>query len=87
MTKKILIEFPCHFPIKVVGVHSDDFFEEIRNIAVSHFPDLTKEKMTCNTSKNKNYLAITIEVYAQNQKSLDDLYRQLSKHPLVKMVL
>lgn len=87
MNNKPVIEFPCEFPIKVVGINSQGFFEEIKRITESHFPGFSTEKMTFNASKNNNYLAITVVVLAQNQDSLDAFYRQLSNHPQVKMVL
>lgn len=87
MTKTSLIEFPCHFPIKIIGTQSQAFIDEIREIALKHYPNLTPEHLSHKTSQNNNYLAITVTVYAENQQQLDALYRELTQHPDVKMIL
>lgn len=87
MTKTTLIEFPCYFPIKIIGNNSPVFLEEIRQIAVTHFPDIKEDALTHKMSKDSNYLAITITVFAENQDMLDAFYRAVTQHPEVKMVL
>lgn len=87
MTKTTLIEFPCHFPIKVMGTNSPAFLKEIREITLKHFPNIEQEKITHKMSKGNNYLAITVTVYAENQAMLDALYQEITKHPDIKMVL
>jgi putative lipoic acid-binding regulatory protein len=87
MTNTTLIEFPCHFPIKIMGSNTPDFLKEIHEITLKHFPQIEQEKITHKTSKGNNYLAITVTVYAENQEMLDNFYREVSKHPEIKMVL
>ena len=87
MDKKSTIDFPCDFPIKIVGTNTPAFIDEINRITCSHFPEFTQEKMTCKTSKESNYLSITVIVYAQNQETLDAFYQEVSKLPFIKMVL
>ncbi|CAM2896719.1 putative lipoate regulatory protein YbeD [Legionella steigerwaltii] len=87
MTKTTFIEFPCYFPIKIIGNNSAFFLEEIRQITITHFPNIEEDALTHKMSKDSNYLAITITVYAENQEMLDTFYRAITKHPEVKMVL
>ncbi|HAT1805051.1 TPA: DUF493 domain-containing protein [Legionella pneumophila] len=87
MTKTTLIEFPCYFPIKIIGINSELLLNEIRQIVINHFPIFENEHLTHKTSEQNKYLAITVTVYAENQISLDGLYQDLSQHPAVKMVL
>ncbi|HHT0591685.1 TPA: YbeD family protein [Legionella anisa] len=87
MTKTTLIEFPCHFPVKIIGNNSPVFLEEIRQITVTHFPHIEEDAMTHKMSKDSNYLAITVTVFAENQDMLDAFYRAITLHPEVKMVL
>ncbi|KTD50897.1 HP0495 family protein [Legionella quateirensis] len=87
MTKKSIIEFPCDFPIKIIGVNSEIFLEEIRMIVNEHFPDFNHDNLTHKLSEKSSYLAITVTVYAINQEMLDSFYQDLTKHPDVKMVL
>ena len=85
--KESLIEYPCDFPIKVMGVAQDGFLEAICAVALAHDPEFTPEKVTTRPSSKGNYLAITITVRAINREQLDNVYLALSGHPMVKMVL
>ena len=87
MTEETLIDFPCHFPIKIIGINSDVFFEEVQAITREHFPDFTEDKIAHNKSKNSSYLAITVTVFATNKIMLDAYYMEISKLSGVKMVL
>lgn len=87
MTKTTLIEFPCHFPVKIMGTNSSTFLEEIMEITQKHFPLIEQEKITHKSSKENNFLAITVVVYAENQEMLDAFYKDITKHPDIKMVL
>lgn len=87
MTKTTLMEFPCHFPVKIIGTYSPFFLDEIKKIAVNHFPDFKDENLTHKMSQKGNYFALTATVFAQNQADLDAFYQELTKHPDVKMVL
>jgi uncharacterized protein len=87
MTDDSLFEFPCQFPIKIIGLSSPTFLEEIGHIVLKHFPDFTAESMTYKTSQNGTYFAITVTVYALNKPMLDAFYMEASKQPGVSMVL
>lgn len=85
--KESLIEFPTDFPIKVMGVRSDDFAQAILAVVLRHAPDFDGGTMEMRPSSKGNYLSLTCTVRATSQAQLDDLYRELSAHPLVKVVL
>lgn len=85
--KKSFITFPCVFQIKVVGDGHATFIEEIIALTQQHYPAFKEEDLRHQTSKNKNYIALTLQVYATSQPELDALYLALTKHPNVKMVL
>ncbi len=88
MTEKTsLIEFPCDFQIKIIGTKSPAFFDEIIAIARKHNANFNESLTTSQDSAKGNYQAITITVHALDQATLDDLYRELTKHPDIKMVL
>lgn len=87
MNTDSLIEFPCHFPIKIIGSNSSVFVEEIITIVSTHFPELDPETITQKSSKDENYIALTVTVYVHNQKMLDAIYQDVTQHPQVKMVL
>lgn len=82
-----LIEFPCHFPIKIMGKNSATFLDEIKEITLKHFPSIEDERITFNLSQASNYIAITVTVFAENKDLLDAFYQDLTKHPGIQMVL
>jgi hypothetical protein len=82
-----LIEFPSLFPIKVMGENAADFEDAMLEIARSHDPALDRNLVTSRPSSGGKYLALTFTVTATSRQQLDDLYRALSAHPQVRMVL
>jgi uncharacterized protein len=85
--KEPLIEFPCNFPIKIIGKKTAYFATEISEITRKHFPNTPDEVIVSKESQKGNYLSITITVYVHNKETLDALYLELTKHPDTKMVL
>ncbi|GGX25954.1 HP0495 family protein [Undibacterium macrobrachii] len=82
-----LIEYPCDFPIKVMGVMQESFAQTIVEVVMIHDPTFHAGKLEMRPSSKGNYLALTVTVRAVHREQLDNLYRDLSSHPMVKMVL
>ena len=82
-----LLEFPCDFPIKIMGARVDDFAQTVLDVVLRHAPDFDAATMQMRPSSKGNYLSITCTVNATSQAQLDALYVELSSHPLVKVVL
>ena len=82
-----LIEYPSSFPIKVMGLNVDGFVHAITLIAEKFDPAFDAATVELRPSKGDKYLGVTITVTATSREQLDELYRTLSKHPMVKMVL
>lgn len=87
MTEESLLEFPCDFPLKIMGARSDDFAQTVVAIVLRHAPDFRAETVEMRASGAGNYLSVTCTVRARSRAQLDDLYRELSAHPAVKLVL
>ncbi|PJE12743.1 MAG: DUF493 domain-containing protein [Legionella sp.] len=85
--KETLIQFPCNFPIKIIGKKTELFAAEINEIIYKHFPETPDEAIVYQESMRGNYLSITVTVYVHDQQSLDALYQEITKHPDIKMVL
>jgi len=85
--KDSLIDYPSLFPIKVMCVKVDGLVVEIS--AIAHQFDLAFDASTIELreSKGGKYLGVTITVMATSREQLDDLYRALFAHPMVKVVL
>lgn len=86
-TKHTLLEFPCDFQIKVIGKNEDQFISEVITITSKYFPMMNQELIRKQVSQNSQYISMTLTVYAQDQKTLDALYTELSQHPNAHMVL
>ncbi|MEP6657627.1 MAG: DUF493 domain-containing protein [Betaproteobacteria bacterium] len=82
-----LLVFPCLFPIKVMGRTQDDFAQTIVAVVQRHAPDFDPGTLEMRASTAGNYLSLTCTVNAASRDQLDELYRELSSHPMVTMVL
>ena len=82
-----LIEYPSKFPIKVMGEQAEGFVEAITIVAQMFDPAFDATTIEQRPSKGGKYLGLTITVTATSREQLDELYRTLTTHPMVKVVL
>jgi uncharacterized protein len=87
INRTALIEFPSDFPIKVAGTNSPELMQAVHHIAARLDPAFDASRTTQRASAQGNYLALTIYVTATSQAQLDELYRTLSTHPLVRWAM
>jgi putative lipoic acid-binding regulatory protein len=85
--KDSLISYPSAFPIKVMGARADGFVDAITHIARQFDPSFDASGIELRESSGGKYLGITVTVTATSREQLDELYRTLSSHPMVKVVL
>ncbi|MDX9699142.1 MAG: DUF493 domain-containing protein [Rhodocyclaceae bacterium] len=85
--RQTLIEFPCDFPLKIMGQRVDEFAQAVVAVVVEHAPDFDPSSVEMRPSSKGTYLSLTCTVRATSQVQLDGLYRALTAHPLVKVVL
>lgn len=86
-TRETLIEFPCDFPVKIMGARIENFAQTIVEVVQRHDSSFDPATVEMRPSSKGNYLAITCTVCAVSQEQLDALYRELSAHPMVKVAL
>lgn len=82
-----LIEYPCDFPLKIMGPTRAGFAQAVLAIVQRHAPDFDGASMEMKSSKHGKYLSITCTINATSRAQLDALYRELCDHPMVVMVL
>lgn len=82
-----LIEYPSLFPIKVMGIKTEGLVAAITHIARQFDPTFDAGTIELRESSGGKYLGITVTVTATSREQLDELYRTLSTHPMVKVVL
>lgn len=85
--ERSLIEFPCHFPIKVMGANVEGYVAAMTHIAMAFDPGFDPATIEQRPSKAGNYMGLTLSVFVSSREQLDELYRTLTTHPMVKVVL
>ncbi|MCX7627858.1 MAG: DUF493 domain-containing protein [Methylophilaceae bacterium] len=85
--QETLLEFPCAFPIKIMGETRDGFADAMVAIVLRHDPDFEVASVEMRASTGGKYLSLTCTVTAVSKPQLDALYRELTAHPWVKIVL
>ncbi len=84
---KTLFEFPCQFPIKIMG-NSDDSFEiEVIQIIRRHVSELGESAVKHRASAKNNYAALTVTITATSRAQLDAIYQELTASEHVIMAL
>jgi putative lipoic acid-binding regulatory protein len=81
------LKFPCEFPIKIMGRTQDGFAQAVVAVVRRHAPDFDPATLEMRSSRAGNYLSVTATIHATSRAQLDDLYRDLTSHPMVTMVL
>ena len=87
MTNESLLEFPCAFPIKVMGKDSPEFRRTSLEIIEEHVGALTSESVSERQSKDGNFVALTYNLTIENREQLDSIYSALSAHDDILVVL
>lgn len=81
------LQFPCDFPIKVMGHQADDFAQFVFDLIARHTADLDYDQLSTRASSNRRYLSVTVTIRATSRAQLDAIYQELSDHSRVLMAL
>ncbi len=87
MSEDTLLEFPCNFSIKAMGLAEGDFDALVVAIVRRHAPDIREGAVTTRPSSNGKYLAVTVTIEATSKAQLDAIYQDLTAHEKVLMSL
>ncbi|PCE25836.1 DUF493 domain-containing protein [Paraburkholderia acidicola] len=87
VNEESLIEYPCDFPIKVMGKSHPEFADTIVTVIRQFDNSVDAGRIEVRPSSGGNYTGLTVTVRAINREQLDDIYRALTGHPMVKVVL
>lgn len=87
MADETLLEFPCDFPIKIMGRDSAEFQALARSLVEKHTGPLADKAIVSSLSRNGTFVSVTITVVAESQEQLDNIYRELTAHDDVLMAL
>lgn len=87
MSDKELLEFPCEFPIKVMGRDTEDFQKVVLGIFGRHLDDVETASISTRPSGSGNFVSITVTFEAQSKVQVDAIYQDLTDHELVLFCL
>jgi len=82
-----LLEFPCDFPIKAMGLSCDELEIAVLDIINRHVDDLSEGALRMKPSKNGKYTAITVTITAHSKQQLDNIYIELTACEHVSIAL
>lgn len=81
------IEFPCRYPVKVMGAHDDDFVDLVTEVARRHAPELAADDVAVRTSRTGRWVSVTVTIRATGEEQLRALFEDLKATGRVTMVL
>ncbi len=81
------IEFPCSYPIKIIGATDKVSYEYIFRLSKNQFKEMTEKDIQLKYSKNRNYVSFHLDVVVESEKQLRDLHKSIMEVDGVKMVL
>ncbi len=87
MSDESLLEFPCEFPIKMMGRDTPEFRAIARSLVEKHVGAVADERVQAAVSRNGRFVSVTVTVTATSQQQLDDIYTDVSAHEDVLMAL
>lgn len=87
MSDETLLEFPCDFPVKLMGRDTAEFHATARRLVEKHTGPLADDEIHTALSKNGRFVSITVTVNATSKQQLDNIYREITAHDDVLMAL
>jgi len=87
MSETKALTFPCDFPLKIMGRAQPDFDSLVVEIVLRHVGNVREGAISVRESRGGKYVSVTVTVQAESQDQLDGLYRELSAHERILMVL
>ena len=87
MTEESAIEFPCEFPIKMMGRNLPEFRITARALVEEHTGSVDDKAVQEALSRNERFVSITVTITATSQQQLDNIYQDVSNHTDVLMAL
>lgn len=82
-----LLEFPCSFPIKMMGRAVAGFNATAVALIEQHVGKVSTEAVQTSESRNGNFVSVTVTIEAQSQEQLDKIYNDLTSHEEILVAL
>lgn len=79
------LNFPCEYPIKVIGQDEPDFFSFVVDLVTRHAPEVMPYEFSTNHSSGGKYLSVSITIIAQSREQVNALYKEMGEHKRIKI--
>lgn len=87
MAEESALQFPCEFPIKMMGRDTAEFRRLARTLVETHSGAVPDEAVQAALSRKGSFVSVTVTITATSQQQLDDIYRDATSHDDVLMAL
>jgi hypothetical protein len=81
------IEFPCQYPIKIIGKAEQQFQKRVVEVVERHTGKIDCDLIKVQNSRKNNYLSVTVTITATSEEQLQNIFSDLKAIASVKMVL
>lgn len=81
------IEFPCDYPIKVLGESGEHLYQHVLMVMERHAPGFDESRITIRDSSKSTFQSVTVFITATGKPQLEAIFRDLKTSSKVKMVL
>jgi uncharacterized protein len=82
-----LLEFPCLFPIKAMGLADSALAGQVLEIVQRHAPSVEQSAMQIRPSRGGKWISVTVTIEAHSKSQLDAIYQELTANELVVWAL
>ena len=79
------LNFPCEYPIKVIGQDEDDFFAFVIDLVTRHAPEVMPHEFSVNRSSGGKYAAVSVTIIAESRQQVNALYKEMGEHKRIKV--
>lgn len=83
----IQIEFPCDYPIKIIGESTPEAIAAALEVVRRHAPEVTPDHVNTRASRNGNFQSVRVTIVATGEDQLKALHQDLLELPSVRLVL
>jgi len=87
MSDESALEFPCEFPIKMMGRDTPDFRATARALVEKHAGEVADDAVKAALSRNGRFVSVTVTITATSREQLDTIYREVTAHEDILMAL
>ena len=85
--QRSLLQFPCSYPLKVLGQNTNAFNAMVRAIIEKHIGESAEVTYFTRVSSGDKYMSVTATFIAQSQEQLNAIYEELKQPELVLTTL